>query len=174
MTREDSYTETAERFGAIAQKYCDIVDSSANFEKTELLAQIYQALPLLIDAAIRLPCADSSEDDGENKLDLGSPAASPARMSDSAWSRLYQSLKEKLGDADLYWTVFDSVKDNQAINGSLADDIADIYRDLKSGLALKEKISSQNAIWEWRVGFDSHWGDHAMSALKTIHDIRNA
>ncbi|MFZ0980566.1 MAG: DUF5063 domain-containing protein [Candidatus Acidiferrales bacterium] len=146
MSREDSYTETAERFGAIAQKYCDIVDSFANLERTELLTRIYEALPALIEAAIRLPQTDSSEEDEESELDLGPPAARQAQMSDSAWGKLYQSLKEKLGDADLYWTVFDSVKDNQAINGSLADDIADIYRDLKSGLALKEKVSSQNAI----------------------------
>ncbi len=26
-------------------------------------------------------------------------------------------------------------------------------------------------IWDWRFGFYSHWGDHATSALRTIHAL---
>jgi Domain of unknown function (DUF5063) len=60
------------------------------------------------------------------------------------------------------------------IHGSLADDLADIYRDLKKGLILSEKTSAEDALWNWRLHFDFHWGNHAMSALKAIQDIRNA
>jgi len=94
-------------------------------------------------------------------------------MDGDAWRKLYGSLKEKLGDADSYWMVFDAKKDNEAIRGSLADDIVDIYRDLQEGLVLKNKACPQSAIWEWRPLFDSHWGYHAMDALKAIHHIRN-
>jgi hypothetical protein len=38
---------------------------------------------------------------------------------------------------------------------SLADDIADIYRDLKKGFALLG--SRDGAVWEWRHGFEHHW-----------------
>jgi len=67
--------------------------------------------------------------------------------------------------------VFDPTKDSEAISGSLADDIADIYRDLKKGLELKETYPRQPeaAIWQWRFGFYSHWGKHAMDALLAIH-----
>ena len=173
MMQEDRYTEAAEHFGAIAQKYCDVVDSASNLEKRELLAQVYEILPALIDAAIRLPLPNNIEDDSEEKVNEGSVQTHPTRMNGDSWHKLYGSLKERLGDADLYWMVFDAVKGTEAIRGSLADDIADIYRDLKEGLAFKNKGSLQDAIWEWHFGFDSHWGHHAIGALKAIHDIRN-
>lgn len=64
-------------------------------------------------------------------------------------------------------------KNNEAIRGSLADDIADIYFDLKEGFGLRQKhqIQPEKSIWCWRFGFYSHWGKHAMDALRTIHSI---
>ena len=52
-------------------------------------------------------------------------------MANSVLSRS-TPLKGKLGDWDLYHQVFDPTQDDEA---SLADDIADIYSDLKEGLA---------------------------------------
>jgi hypothetical protein len=28
---------------------------------------------------------------------------------------------------------------------------------------------AEDIIWEWRLGFSSHWGKHAIDALRTIH-----
>jgi len=73
--------------------------------------------------------------------------------------------------------VFDPTKDSEAIFGSLADDIRDIYRDLKKGLELKKTYPSQPeaAIGEWRFGFYSHWGKHAIDALLAMHfHLQNA
>ena len=77
--------------------------------------------------------------------------------------------KRLLEDWDLYWQVFDPTKDSEAIYGSLADDIADIYRDLKEGLDDIHLARAEDIIWEWRLGFSSHWGKHAIDALRTIH-----
>jgi len=53
----------------------------------------------------------------------------------------------------------------------LADDFADIYRDLKEGLNLNEshEASPEDNIWHWRLGYYSHWGKHAIDAVRTIH-----
>lgn len=92
-------------------------------------------------------------------------------MKEAEWERLYQSLKEKLGEWNLYWQVFDPTKDSEAIRGSLADDVADVYRDVKEGLDCHNPDSTLQgeAIWVWRVGYYSHWGKHAIDALRTIH-----
>jgi len=96
-----------------------------------------------------------------------------ALRSHEEWQQLYNYLKQKLGDLNLYWQVFDPTKNNEAIHGSLADDIADIYFDLKEGFGLRQKHQTQpeKSIWCWRFGFYSHWGKHAMDALRTIHSI---
>jgi hypothetical protein len=175
MSIAEDYAGIAERFSAIARKYCDIVDSSSNLEKPELLTRIYDVLPTLIDAAIHLPEAGTLVDVADDEQNEGSVDAHRTLSIDAdARHKRYRSLQEKLGEADSYRVVFNAAKDSEAIYASLADDIADIYRDLKEGLVLMENNAAlQNALWEWRFGFDSHWGHHAMSALKTIHDIRS-
>jgi hypothetical protein len=92
-------------------------------------------------------------------------------MTDQQWGDLYSLLKDKLGNWDLYSYVFDPARDLEAIKGSLADDIADIYRDLKKGLVCHHSDCKPTGdiLCEWRLLFYSHWGDHATSALRTIH-----
>jgi hypothetical protein len=120
------------------------------------VARIYRILPKVIDEAISMPEVESSD--------------SPRKKSQE-WDGLYNSLKEKLGDWNPYHQVFDPTQDNEAIFGSLADDIADIYGDLKKGLVFIDTghVQTEDAMWTWRVLFYSHWGQHAMNALRTIH-----
>lgn len=69
--------------------------------------------------------------------------------------------------------VFDPTKDNEAVHGSLADDFADIYRELKEELVLNEihQASPKQNIWNWRLGYYSRWGKHAIDALRTMHFV---
>jgi len=98
-------------------------------------------------------------------------ATKKARLTQQDWERLYQALKVKLGGWNLYIDVFDPTRDTEAIHGSLADDIADIYRDIKEGLDHPDPTlaTQHHIIWKWRLLYYSHWGQHAMGALRTIH-----
>jgi len=49
--------------------------------------------------------------------------------------------------------------------GDIADDLADIWRDLRGGLELYQKGNYAAAAWEWRESFNIHWGRHASRAL---------
>jgi hypothetical protein len=78
----------------------------------------------------------------------------------------------KLGDHDLYSVVFDpSERDSAPVTGSLADDVADIYRDLQDGFAELRAGRSANALWQWKFGFDRHWGKHAGEANYALHSF---
>jgi len=57
--------------------------------------------------------------------------------------------------------------------GDLADDLADIWRDLKRGLALYQKGNLAAAAWGWRNSFDTHWGRHAAGALYALQCWRS-
>ena len=167
----ENIAEAADRFGAVAQQFCSVVDSAANIDRTDLLVQIYRILPRLVGEAITLPYVKLGDDDDllQEQGQLESPVN--VRLSDEQCRHLYNLLKERLGDWDSYMQVFDPTADNEAIFGSLADDIADIYRDLKEGLVLKEKhlARQEDVIWTWRLLYYSHWGKHAIDALRTIH-----
>jgi hypothetical protein len=73
--------------------------------------------------------------------------------------------------SDGYWDVFAPLneEDTESVFNSLADDLADIYRDLKRGLLLYNQGHIVEAIWEWRFNFDIHWGTHLVGAQRAIH-----
>ena len=57
----------------------------------------------------------------------------------------------------------------------LWDDLTDIYRDIKNGLRLfnmETPDAGLEAVWEWRFGYENHWGCDLMRALATVHEIR--
>ena len=72
-------------------------------------------------------------------------------------------------DHDVYWEVFDPYELSEPVAGSLSDDLLDVYRDVRRGLWLWENSAIADAVWEWRFSFESHWGDHAVDALRALH-----
>ena len=70
-----------------------------------------------------------------------------------------------------YWDVFNplALEDIEPLCNSLADDLADIYHDLKPGLSLYESQHLFEAVWYWRFHFDIHWGQHLVGAQRAIH-----
>ena len=53
--------------------------------------------------------------------------------------------------------------------GDLADDLAGIYRDIALGQQLYDAGRCDDAIWQWASGFQTHWGQHAASAIRALH-----
>lgn len=53
--------------------------------------------------------------------------------------------------------------------GSLVDDIQDIYQDVVSGLRIYQAGSPHKAAQHWQISFQTHWGEHASSALRALH-----
>jgi hypothetical protein len=156
---EDSFRA----FRAPAEEFCKIVDKARQSDPVELLKQLQLFLPLLHAEAVRLPLVEL--DDSELGRDI-------PRRPENDWRLLYENLKTALAQYDLYWTVFDSRKhEEQAMYGSLADDLADIYLDVSGPLGAADRgIPVAIVVWELRFGFYSHWGAHLVSASKAIHD----
>jgi hypothetical protein len=48
----------ADRFGAVAGRFCSIVDSASSLDRTTCVSQVYRVLPRLIDEAIGLGLQD--------------------------------------------------------------------------------------------------------------------
>jgi hypothetical protein len=68
-----------------------------------------------------------------------------------------------------YWDVFDPLKETESLWNSLADDLADIYRDIKECLLLFDAGQVDEAVWQWRFNFLIHWGHHLTGAQRAIH-----
>ena len=151
-----------ERFRRLAVDYCRLVDGHRRVPIRGFLRTIHQLLPALYAAGLRLPESTPG------------PDANYAEVTQKEQQPLFRSLRTRLGNRDHYSEVFDSYdwKDRDPVVGSLVDDLSDMYHDLVAGLRCWKAGDRENAVWLWRFGAESHWGEHATSAMRAMHWLR--
>lgn len=88
---------------------------------------------------------------------------------------LYSHLRILLGDRDHYNLEFDETDtgDADSMSGSLADDITDIYFELRRGLDVLDQNPDhlRDAGSVWRSGFRWHWGQHLVDAERHLYEL---
>ena len=94
-------------------------------------------------------------------------------MSDlDARFEIFAQLRSLLGSKDGYWMEFDVAQDGQFMTGSLADDLTDIYCELKHGLGVVDE-EPRRAFDGWRSGYRVHWGQHLVDAERHLYELRS-
>lgn len=152
MTGPDRFMREASAFVDQAHPYCDFIERAVDFPLPERLREARLRLLDLYRAGCVLPTVEPPEG-----FEAGPSPARPDR-----W--------EGFERFDTYWEVFDPYVDEAPVASSLSDDLMDVYFDVRRGLDLWESNAPRSAaIWEWRFHFDTHWGDHAVDALRALH-----
>ncbi|EXJ13813.1 DUF5063 domain-containing protein [Imhoffiella purpurea] len=142
---------------ALARRYCDLIDTSSD-DLDAWLREVADLLPRL-HAAIASCCV------GDVYWERPDPVDLDARFD------LFARLRRLLADRDSYWLEFDCVQEGaEAMTGSLADDLTDIYCELKQGLGLFDR-DPEHAIAAWSAGYDRHWGRHLIDAERHLASL---
>ncbi len=137
-------TDGVEPFEVLARGLCDYL------ERGDLdRASIHRLLNVVETAAQALPDVEPSSTDYADPVDL-----------DDACRSVVGRVGTLFGDGCFYEL------DQQSV-GDLRDDLSDIYRDLRRGLAIADK-SVTDAVWAWRFSHEVRWGFHARDALAAI------
>jgi len=148
------YSEMAQ----VAADYCQLIES-VDASDSDWLERLAALLPRLHAAVTALGAVNGgSEHSMTPDLD--------ARF------ELFAMLRELLGSKDSYWMEFDVARDGQSMSGSLADDLTDIYCELKHGLRLLDEAPSQ-AFDDWRSGYNLHWGRHLVDAERHLYELQS-
>jgi hypothetical protein len=156
-------SETVNAFAAEAVKFCEIIETRAKLTRTRFLQTLYLEIPSLISSASTLP------------NDLEFKIIKRNRVEEhNEWQSLFNDLKKKFGNQDYYQEIFDPYEkiDLKPVFGSLSDDIADIYREIKPGTInweKKSKAQKERIAGNWHFFFEIHWGEHATSALRALY-----
>jgi Domain of unknown function (DUF5063) len=166
-------------FAILADDYCRLVEGHRNADRELFLRAAHGLLPQLYVAGLALPTTnilfegeDTDDDEPEGALEEASELTrDPDHGDHEEWHALYVSLGALIGERNRYREVFDPYEPvtEVEITGSLADDLADIHRDLRGGLRKWMRGESGEALWEWRFLFEEHWGDHVTSALRALY-----
>jgi hypothetical protein len=137
--------------------YCSWVDSRSGVDGDEEAKEALKVLAHLYSSALQVKR-------GECGKDVEEPG-----MTHEEWKKKF----DRFGSLQVghYHEFFSPAKmeEEEPVVGNVADDLADIYRDLSDGLSMYDRGHTVEAMWEWKESFRTHWGRHAVSAMKALH-----
>jgi len=157
------YSRNAIEFVAVANEFCKYAERASELKGGELLKILQRLLPFLYLKASLLPALEPFFGDGNEKF-----------VTEADWNRIYEVLKRQFGTADDYLEIFDERFDESEtpVPSSLAENMADIYQDLKDFLLLYQtgtKEVMNDALWECKMNFENIWGQKLVNSMRAIH-----
>ena len=153
-----------------ATEFCELVELPLQ-NPEEWIELVLPAISSLYACAHQLPkisiedAIEFEEDDFE--------------VTDKEWKRIYDKIASLFKEKRYYREYFDPSEpidsEVEPVIGDIADDLSDIYRDIKPGLRAWDKLPESSipiVIFNWiNPNFGSHWGEHALSAMRVLHPI---
>lgn len=143
-----------ERFVSLVREYVTLIESTDAIRPHELLAKCSVLLTELYLLGSQLPDVDTQNAELPPKH---KPKSQMGRLS------------KILGKYNFYNQVYDPIYDEKANSTMLADDLNDIYFDLKESLQEYDQGSQTEALWQWKFDMRQHAGIHIVAALQPIH-----
>lgn len=152
-------------FTAAANEYCKYAEHFSELKGDEILKIMQRLLPFIYLKASLLPALEPFFEEGNEKF-----------VREADWVKIHDALREKLGTANDYLEVFDEkMSDSEGpVTCSIAEDLADIYQDLKDYLILYQTGTNEvmnDAIWECRMNFENYWGQKLVNSLRAMHSF---
>ena len=150
--------EGLEKFEIAARQYCEWAESESGRGEEEMISAMKHLLKLMeLAYDIGLPGDKDITDGDDPKVNAAQYRKIVSRFSNLPFKN--------------YSEIFDNtvVPPEEPVVGDISDDLADVYRDLKEGLMSWDAGNRGDAQFAWALGFRSHWGEHATSAIRAIH-----
>jgi len=143
-----------------ARSFCQLIDQAS--VDADWLAPLFQVLPRLHAAVVAL-----HDPGGE---------LPPQQVDFDDRFDFFSTLRARLGGLDMYWLEYDEpgdvVSGDEHRTGSLADDLTDIYFELKRGLELLDAAGPDEVAHLWETGFHEHWGQHLVDAERHLYTLK--
>ncbi|MET8407927.1 DUF5063 domain-containing protein [Streptomyces sp. NPDC005195] len=85
---------------------------------------------------------------------------------------LRERLAVMLEPIDVYSEVFDPYEPRKApVACRISDDFADVFADLRHGMAHYRAGRTSEALWWWQFSYFSNWGSTASAALRALQSL---
>ena len=157
-------------FVECAREYCGLIENPPADSKA-WTRSLLTALSELYAAALGLRAIEGVAASEAN--------LSRFEVSHDEWRTLYHRLCSQLGPDAWYWMYYEpmvpQVEKAAPVAGNLADDLADVYRDVVPGLRAwgsEDDSLLDEIVFQWiKGGFEIHWGSHAADALGILHRV---
>ena len=147
----------------VANEFCIFTENAEKYNPEEVILYYAKICPLLYLKGAILPMVEPDEDYFGERF-----------VNEDQWENIYNSLLNLFPGKDDFFTLSYENADNVPLKASIAEHLADIYQDLKDFVLLYQKnhnYAKQNAVFELKTLFKSHWGSRIASVLPALHAL---
>jgi len=144
----------------VASEFCLFFDQAESHSAEASLKFFQKIGPLLYLRGCLLPQVEPSDDSFAERF-----------VTEEQWEYIFKSIRDKLKQNDGYFTI---AENNEPAMASIAENIADVYQDLKDFVFLFGKntyTARVIALFQLKSLFANRWGPAVLSALGAIHTI---
>ncbi len=162
--KEVIFSKKVIEFITVANEYCLFIEKTEGYPREDIIDYMLKICPLIYLKGALLPECD--EDDFE---------IAERYVTEEHWEAVFKPLQSKFATDDLYHYAKQNDQGEYIVQeASIADNLSDVYQDLKDFIMLFQKGSiaaKQNAVAECRSLFETHWGLKIISAHRALHQI---
>ena len=147
----------------VANEFCLFTEKAEKYNPDEVLQYYAKICPLLYLKGAILPVVEADEDYLGERF-----------VNEDQWESIYNSLLIVFPGKDEFYTLSYETADNIPLKASISEHLADVYQDLKDFVLLYQKnlsYAKQNAVYECRTLFISHWGARIAALLPALHAL---
>jgi hypothetical protein len=163
--KEIVYSANVVEFVTVANEYCSFAERITEFSSADVIDKSVKLLSLLYLKALLLPKVEQINEEENEKF-----------VTEFDWLYIRNGIEAILEDKDKFLDFFDSDMNEtpEPVTYSIAENMADIYQDLKDFLEiykLGNEDLSNDAIFECLENFKHYWGYRLVNTLRILHHL---
>jgi hypothetical protein len=160
------YSRNVIEFVTVAREVCQFLESVEKYPKQQFVDVSLKVLPLLYLKAVSLPHSELELEDATDRF-----------VSEMDYTQVKMGIEDKMGAHNDYLEVFtpDFDRSEAALTATIAEDLADIYQDLKDFLGNYRTGATEimnDALVELVNHFEMFWGQKAVNCLRALHNVK--
>jgi len=142
----------------VANEYCLFFEGTEKYSAQDIMTYFHRIAPLLYLKGSLLPDVEPEEG-----------VFAGHYVTEEQWEGIFKTLRDKLGNEAKYYLHdhnFDSVE------ASLAENIADVYQDMKDFIMMFQNNTSQahrQALYQVKSLYPNRWGMILANAIPAMH-----
>lgn len=164
--KEIVYHKDTVEFVTVAVQYCSFIEQSEGMRRDSFIDVALKMLPLLYLKGSLLPSFKEQSDGMIEQF-----------VKEEDYEIIRMTIGAILREKDDYLDVFlsDMVYSDTPIKKSIAEDLADIYQDMKNfvsvySLGVEETMYEALAVLE--DNFSTYWGQTTVNTLRALHEAK--
>ncbi|WP_101689820.1 DUF5063 domain-containing protein [Dysgonomonas massiliensis] len=161
------FSKDTVEFTTVAVQYCLLLETLEDTSKEDLTDKLTKMLPLLYLKATMIPETEMVEEDEQPEV----------TVTEEDYNYMLAKLSNIFKEDDTYLEVFleDMKYSETPIAASIAEDLTDIYQDLKNYITIFERGIVENmndALFICNENYKSYWGQKLVNVLRALHSVK--